>query len=194
MTVSRKLQMWLWIFLVGITGCRRGKQVALPPVSEAPPSVYEGPSTELENQSTSTPIAIDTLPKPTSASTEVKPDLPLPATRPPIPKPPKISLQPKKDVKPAVVVQAPAIQLAPRVSESERNILTKKISDHLESAKSLIKSVNQAHLSEEQRTNLTAIQDFIRKSEDAIKRGEFTQSLVLAEKADTLAASISNQP
>ena len=187
-------------FFLALAGCKKNKQIALPPVSEAPRVTYQGPSTELENQSTSTPIAVDTLPEPPPTTTDVKPNIPLPPSRPLSPKPPKPLSESKKDAKPATanepktLVQTPTFQLAPLVSDSEKAVLTRKIKNQLESAKSLVKSVNVFYLNEEQKTNLAAIHDFIKKSEDAMKRGEFIQSLVLAEKANTLAASISNLP
>ena len=185
------------IFFLAMVGCKKNRQIALPPVSEAPRVIYQGPSTELENQSTSTPIAVETLPEPPSTTTDVKPNIPLPPSRPLSPKPPRALSESKRD-KPATneakTLPTPALQLAPLISDNEKASFTRKIKDRLESAKSLVKSVNMSHLNEEQKTNLAAIHDFIKKSEDAMKRGEFVQSLVLAEKANTLAASISNLP
>jgi hypothetical protein len=196
MTACRTLKILPGILLLFTGACKRGKSIALPPVSEAPQVVYQGPSPETENQSTSTPVSVvDTLPKPSATSTELKLNIP-PPSRPPNPKPPKATLEPKKDTKavaasePRIVVQAPTIQLTPRVTDREKNDLIKKINNQLDSARSLIKSVNEAGLSEQQKTNLEAIRDFIRKSEDAVTRDEFTQGLVLAEKANTLAASL----
>jgi hypothetical protein len=82
--------------------------------------------------------------------------------------------------------------LAPRISDRDRNDFIKKIKDQLDSARALIKSVNPNGLGEEQKINLEAIQDFIKKSEECVTRGELTQGLVLAEKANTLAASLSS--
>jgi hypothetical protein len=198
MTVCRILKILPWVVLLLTSGCKRGKSVALPPVSEAPRMVYQEPSSEAENQATSTPVSVvDTLPKPAATSTDLKLNIPPPSRRP-SPKPPKVASEPKRDTKPAVasepriVVQAPTIQLTPRISDRERNDLIKKINDQLDSARWLIKSVNEAGLGEQQKINLESIQDFIRKSEDAVTRGEFTQGLVLAEKANTLAASLTS--
>jgi len=198
--VPKRLRLCLWIFLLCITGCKKNIQIARPPITTAPSVVYQGPATELENQSTSTPIIVRTLPEPTSSASDVKPSIPLPATRPSDSKPTKPLVEPKKEIKlsPPVetrnALQTPAIQLAPQINENEKISLIRKINDQLDSAKSLIKSVNESSLNENQRTNLAAIQDFIRKAEDAKKRGEFEQGLVLARKANTLAASIVNLP
>jgi hypothetical protein len=170
--------------------------VASTPVPDAPRVVYQEPSSETENQSTSTPIVVDTLPKPAATSTDLKLNIP-PPSRQPNPTPPKVVFsEPRKDTKPVaasepkIVVQTPTIQLTPRMSDREKSDFVKKINDQLDSARSLIKSVNEAGLGEQQKINLEAIQDFIKKSEDAVTRGEFTQGLVLAEKANTLAASL----
>jgi hypothetical protein len=141
---------------------------------------------------------VDTLPKPAGTSTDLKLNIPPPSRRP-SPKPPKAAAEatePKRENRPApvaepkIVVQTPTIQLAPRISDREKNDLIKKINAQLDSARSLIKSLNEAALGEEQKINLEAIQDFIRRSEDSVTRGEFTQGLVLAEKANTLATSL----
>jgi hypothetical protein len=196
MTACRILKILPWILLLFTGACKRGKSVALPPVSEAPRVVYQGPSPETENQSTSTPVSVvDTLPKPAATSTDLKLNIP-PPSRLPNPKPPKAASEPKRDMKPVaaseprIVVQTPTIQLTPRITGREKNDQIKKINDQLDSARSLIKSVNEAGLSEQQKINLEAIRDFIRKSEDAVTRDEFIQGLVLAEKANTLAASL----
>lgn len=191
----RILKMLPWVVLLLTAGCRRGRSVALPPVSEAPHVVYQEPSPESENQSSSTPVSVvDTLPQPAATSTDLKLNIP-PPSRPPSPKPPRAASEPKRETRPVaasepkIVVQAPTIQLT-RMSDREKNDLIKKVTDQLDSARSLVKSVNEADLGDQQKINLEAIQDFIRKSEDAVTRGEFTQGLVLAEKANTLAASL----
>jgi hypothetical protein len=196
MTVCRTLKILPWIIVLVTGGCRR-RSVALPPVSEAPRVVYQEPSSETENQSTSTPVSVvDTLPKPAATSSDLKLNIPPPSRRPG-PQPAKATPEPKRDTRPVavsepkIVVQAPTIQLT-RMSDREKNDLIKKINDQLDSARSLIKSVNEAGLGEQQKINLEAIQDFIRKSDDALTRGEFTQSLILAEKANTLAASLTS--
>jgi DNA-binding Lrp family transcriptional regulator len=55
------------------------------------------------------------------------------------------------------------------MSDREKNDFAKKINDQLDSARSLIKSVNEADLGEQQKINLEAIQDFIKKSEEAVR-------------------------
>src|SRR5438093_906131 len=110
-----------WIFFLGMAGCKKDKQMALPPVSEAPRVTYQGPSTELENQATSTPIALETLPEPASTTPDVKPNIPVPPSRPLSSKPPKVLSEPKRDLKPAginearTLTQTPTIQLAPLI-------------------------------------------------------------------------------
>ena len=198
MILCRTFKILPWILLLAASGCKRGKPAASTPVPDTPRVVYQEPASETENQSTSAPIVVDTLPKPAGTSTDLKLNIP-PPSRLPYPKPPKVvSAEPKRDTKPVavsepkIVVQTPTIQLAPRMSDREKNDFVKKINDQLDSARSLIKSVNEASLGEQQKINLEAIQDFIKKSEDAVTRGEFTQGLVLAEKANTLAASLTS--
>jgi hypothetical protein len=201
MILCRTFKILPWILLLAASGCKRGKPAASTPVPDTPRVVYQEPASETENQSTSAPIVVDTLPKPAGTSTDLKLNIP-PPSRLPNPKPPKVvSAEPKRDTKPVepvaasepkIVVQTPTIQLAPRISDREKNDFVKKINDQLDSARSLIKSVNGASLGEQQKINLEAIQDFIKKSEDAVTRGEFTQGLVLAEKANTLAASLTS--
>jgi hypothetical protein len=196
MTLCRTLRVVACVCLLCAGGCRRERSVALPPISEAPRVTYQEPSPEAENQATSTPVSVvDTLPKPAATSTDLKLNIPPPSSWP-NPKPPTAAGESKRDTKatasePKIVVQSPTIQLAPRISDRDRNDLIKKINSQLDSAKALIKSVNPASLGEEQKINLEAIQDFIKKSEESMTRGELTQGLVLAEKANTLAASLS---
>ncbi len=196
MTLCRMPRILACIFLLCASGCRRAKSVALPPVSEVPRVIYQEPSSEAENQATSAPVSVvDTLPKPAATSTDLKLNIPPPSSWP-NPKPPRGTVESKRDTRvaasePKIVVQSPTIQLAPRISDRDKNDLIKKINGQLDSAKALIKSVNPASLGEEQKINLEAIQDFIKRSEESMTRGELTQGLVLAEKANTLAASLS---
>jgi hypothetical protein len=117
------------------------------------------------------------LPKPAGTSTDPKLNIPPPSLT--IKATKVVSAEPKRDTKPVepvaasepkIVVQTPTIQLAPRISDREKNDFVKKINDQLDSARSLIKSVNEASLGEQQKINLEAIQDFIKKSEDAVTR------------------------
>ncbi len=202
MLTRKRLQILLWICTLTLMACKKNSQIVRPPISEAPRVVHQGPATELENQTTSNPIMVETLPEPPSTTTEVKPRIPLPATKPPNTRPSRASSEPKREIKasasnearPSSLSPGLSIQLAPQISENEKVTLNKKITDELDSARSRIRSINKNQLSNEQKTNLTAIQDFIRKSEDAMKRGEYYQSLVLAQKASTLAASIPTVP
>src|SRR5262245_54201527 len=101
MMACRIFKILPWIILLLTTGCsRRGKSVALPPVSEAPRVVYQEPSPETENQSTSTPVSVvDTLPKPAATSSDLKLNIP-PPSRQPGPLPTKGISEPKRDTRP----------------------------------------------------------------------------------------------
>ena len=192
------------LIFVGLlaTGCSRNKSLARVPVTGLPSVGYEGPAPENENQSTSAPIMVETLPEPTATAAEAQPNLPPPAQRTPPPTPTKTVVEsrraPKTNTPAAVeappVSQAPPIQLLPQISESDKQALSRKINEQLDSAQSMVESLNEAHLTEQQKPNLAAVLDFMRKSRDAVKRGEFYQSLVLAQKANTLAASLVKMP
>jgi hypothetical protein len=183
------------------TGCSRNK-LARVPVTGLPSVGYQGPAPESENQSTSAPIMVETLPEPTATAAEAQPNLAPPAQLTPPPKPPKVVVESRRSTRTAVpatvetppVAQAPPIQLLPQFSESDKQALSRKISEQLDSAQSLIESLNEAHLTELQKPNLAAVTDFMKKSREAVKRGEFYQGLVLAQKANTLAASLVKTP
>ena len=183
------------------TGCSRNK-LARVPVTGLPSVGYQGPAPESENQSTSAPIMVETLPEPTATAAEAQPNLAPPAQLAPPPKPPKVVVESRRSTRTAVpatvetppVAQAPPIQLLPQFSESDKQALSRKINEQLDSAQSLIESLNEAHLTELQKPNLAAVTDFMKKSREAVKRGEFYQGLVLAQKANTLAASLVKTP
>ena len=183
------------------TGCSRNK-LARVPVTGLPSVGYQGPAPESENQSTSAPIMVETLPEPTATAAEAQPNLAPPAQLTPPPKPPKVVVESRRSTRTAVpatvetppVAQAPPIQLLPQFSESDKQALSRKINEQLDSAQSLIESLNEAHLTELQKPNLAAVTDFMKKSREAVKRGEFYQGLVLAQKANTLAASLVKTP
>lgn len=168
------------------------------------PSVgYDGPAPEIENQSTSAPIMVETLPEPTATAAEAQPNLAPPAQRTPPPKPPKAVVESRRETRTSVqapietrpaVAQAPPIQLLPQFSENDKQALSRKIHEQLDSAQSLVESLKESHLAEQQKPNLAAVLDFMKKSRDAVKRGEFYQGLVLAQKANTLAASLVKTP
>ena len=183
------------------TGCSRNK-LARVPVTGLPSVGYQGPAPESENQSTSAPIMVETLPEPTATAAEAQPNLAPPAQLAPPPKPPKAVVESRRSTRTTVpatveappVAQAPPIQLLPQFSESDKQALSRKINEQLDSAQSLIESLNEAHLTELQKPNLAAVTDFMKKSREAVKRGEFYQGLVLAQKANTLAASLVKTP
>jgi hypothetical protein len=181
-----------------LSGCKKNKTLIRPPVTETPQAATQGPATELENQSSPVLINVDTLPQPPVAQTEVKPSIPPPTKASP-PKRSKTSAEPKKETKPlqpSETRSAPqpqgGIQLTAQMSEDEKAAKTREIIDQLDSAKSKLRSIDETTLAENQKPNLAAIQDFIKKSEDLLKRGDYSQSLVLARKANTLASSLLN--
>jgi hypothetical protein len=184
------------------TGCSRNKSLARIPVTGLPSVGYQGPAPEGENQSTSAPIMVETLPEPTATAAEAQPNLAPPAQLTPPPKPPKAVVESRRSTRTTVpatveappVAQAPPIQLLPQFSESDKQELSRKINEQLDSAQSLVESLNEAHLTELQKPNLAAVTDFMKKSREAVKRGEFYQGLVLAQKANTLAASLVKTP
>ena len=184
------------------TGCSRNKSVARVPVTSLPSVGYQGPAPEIENQSTSAPIMVETLPEPTTTAAEAQPNLPLPTQRMPPPKPTKAVVESRRAIRASVpapveappVAPARPIQLLPQFSDSDKQELSRKINEQLDSAQSLVESLNESHLTEQQKPNLAAVLDFLKKSRDAVKRGEFYQGLVLAQKANTLAASLVKMP
>jgi hypothetical protein len=197
---SKLLIIILFISAFLFSGCRRSGQIASSPTLDTPSIAYQGPAPEIENQATSTPIVVETLPGPAAATAELQPNLPPPQPHVTAPKPTKPIIEPRREVKTPVpvetrpAVQAPPILLSPQLSSNDKTALAKKISEQLESARSLLKSVNESQLSEDRKPYFSAVQDFIKKSEDAVRRGEYYQGLVLAQKAKTLAASIASGP
>ena len=184
------------------SGCSRNKSLARVPVTSLPSVGYHGPAPEIENQSTSAPIVVETLPEPTATAAEAQLNLAPPAQRTPPPKPTKAVVESRRATRTSVpaaveappVAQAPPIQLLPQFSESDKQALSRRINEQLDSAQSLVESLNESHLTEQQKPNLAAVLDFMKKSRDAVKRGEFYQGLVLAQKANTLAASLVKTP
>ena len=181
-----------------LAGCKRNKDLIRAPVTATPQVSTQGPATELENQSTSVPIEVDTLPQTPISQPEAKPSIPPPGTLSP-PKRAKASADSRKEPKalpPAETKPVPppsgGIQLTAQMSEDEKAAKTREIIDELDSAKFKLRSVEEASLVEAQRPNLAAALDFIKKSEDLLKRGDYSQSLVLARKAKTLASSLTN--
>jgi hypothetical protein len=195
----------LIVLSVGLfpAACSRSKSVARAPVTGVPYPDYAGPAPEIENQATSTPINLDTLPEPNVTAAETQPNLPPPAQHIQLPKPPKAAaVEPKREPRPSMtapvenrpVAQAPPIQLLPQFSQRDKQALNRKINDQLDSARSILKTLDESQLREEQKPSLAAVHEFIRKSEEAVRRGEFYQGLVLAQKANTLAASLARTP
>src|SRR5512134_2376372 len=79
-----------------ISGCSRNKSLARVPVTSLPSVGYHGPAPEIENQSTSAPIMVETLPEPTATAAEAQPNLAPPAQRTPPPKPPKTVVESRR--------------------------------------------------------------------------------------------------
>ena len=183
-------------------GCSRNKSLARGPVTGLPSVGYQGPAPEIENQSTSAPIMVETLPEPTATAAEAQPNLAPPAQRMAPPKPTKVVVESRRTsrtnapatVEAPPVAQVPPIQLLPQFSESDKQALSRKINEQLDSTQSLVESLSESQLTDQQRPNLAAVLDFMKKSRDAVKRGEFYQGLVLAQKANTLAASLVKTP
>jgi hypothetical protein len=181
-----------------MVGCKKNKTMIRPPVTEIPQAATEGPATEMENQSSPVLINVDTLPQPPVSQTEIKPSIPPPAKLSP-PKRSKTLAEAKRETKPVppsetkTAPQPPSgIQLTAGMGEDEKAAKSREIIDQLDSAKSKLRSIDETTLAETQKPNLAAIQDFIKKSEDLLKRGDYSQSLVLARKANTLASSLIN--
>jgi hypothetical protein len=185
-----------------LSNCGRKRFLARVPISEASTESL-GPAPEIENQSTSVPIMVETLPEPPSTTAaEAPPNVALPPEQSaPQPKPSRTA-EARKELKPSSpsavesrpIAPTPPIQLLPQFSEGDKAAYQKRISDQLDTARALAKSLEESQLSQQQQPSLAAVLDFIRKSEDALKRGEFYQSLMLAQKANTLAASLARTP
>ncbi len=170
------------------------------PVAEPPHIAQQGPATEQENQSTSMPIMVETLPQPAPSGTEVSPSIP-PPLMPPAPRRPKVPLESRRESKATPVPETASpppgmagIQLSPQISHDEMTSMINEIREQLDSARARMKSINSATLSDYQKANLAAVQDFVRKAEDSQKRGDYQQSLVLARKANTLMGSLLSPP
>ena len=186
-----------------VMGCHKTK-----PASKAVPELEyaqgsAGPAPEIENQLTSNPIVVENLPDPVSSTTEAVPMIQPPPPRTTPERPAKTSVEPRRGVRTPVTVepadprpsvQQPPIQLQPQVSRSDRDTMVRKINEQLESAKLRVRSLDEAQMPKELQTSLNAVFDFIRKAEDAVKRGEYYQGLVLAQKANTLASTIATKP
>ena len=202
-SATRYQHLFIGLILVGLlaNGCSRNKSLARAPVTNLPSVGYQGPAPEIENQSTSAPIMVETLPEPAATAAEAQPNLAPPAQRTPDPKPSKVIVESRRTarsvpttVEAPPVAQAPPIQLLPQFSESDKQALSRRINEQLDSAQGLVESLNESHLAEQQKPNLAAVLDFMKKSRDAVRRGEFHQGLVLAQKANTLAASLVKTP
>jgi hypothetical protein len=198
-------KLFLLLLLLGsfLMGCHKTKPAgqSVPELDYAQGST--GPAPEIENQLTSNPIVVENLPDPVPSTTDAMPMIqPLPPRATPG-RPPKTPAEPRRGVRtpvsvepvdPHPSVQQPPIKLRPQLSRSDRDTMVRKIGEQLESAKMLVKSLDEAQMPKELQTSLNAVFDFIRKAEDAVKRGEYYQGLVLAQKANTLAATIATTP
>ena len=184
-------------------GCHKSKPTAksVPDADYAQGSA--GPAPEIENQLTSNPIVVEDLPDPVSSTTDAVPMIQPPPPRATPGHPPKSTVEPRRGVRtpvpvetvdPRPSVQQPPIQLQPQLSRSDRDAMVRKINEQLESAKLRVRSLDEAQMPKELQTSLNAVFDFIRKAEDAVKRGEYHQGLVLAQKAYTLASIIAVKP
>ena len=186
-----------------LIGCHKSKPTSTPASDIGFVQESKGPAPEIENQLTSNPIVIEDLPDPVPSSTEVVPMIQPPPPRTKPGQPPKTSVEPRRSVRTPVVIepvdphppaQQPPIQLQPQLSGSDRDTMVRKIKEQLKSAKIQVGSLDESQMPEELQTSLKAVYDFIRKAEDAVKRGEYYQGLVLAQKANTLASTIATKP
>jgi hypothetical protein len=80
--------------------------------------------------------------------------------------------------------------LEPLTSQTERDELKQKIEQELKSARGLLERIKGRKLPNELNSYPATIADFIAKAEAAQQRGDFRQSLAMAEKANTLAKSL----
>lgn len=182
-------------------GCAPAKPKVQTPVAIAPPPPeISGPASELENQNTSTPVVIPNSPLAPIEMTEVKP-VPQPEQPQPAPRKTAPPREPaRKETRPAAPTETaaatpppPAFQITPLLTEAEKTEMSRKISQELDAARALVRNIDASRLSSEQKTNLSAIQDFFRKSEEATHKGDYYQALVVAQKAHTLASSLAKQ-
>ncbi len=166
--------------------------VALPRDTEKADTFKEG-----ENKSATTTVALP------SQTVPLPPPNPLPAPVPP--KPHRSSKPAKKEassptvseqsaIPPAAQSNSSPLQLAPDIPEKEKNELISKTNQELKSAKDLLnhftKTRNSNALSPEQRTTVSTINNFMEKSKDAHKRGDYYQAFTMAQKANILAVSL----
>lgn len=182
--------------------------------------VVFGPACKYRGERVRVPVAIprDTATADTSKEGENKTattvalpaqTIPLPPPNPlPAPLPPKrrhSSKAAKKEASAPAVTEQSAIpptaqsntsplQLAPDIPEKEKNELIFKTDQELKSANDLLnnflKTRNVNALPPEQRTTVSTINNFIEKSKDAHKRGDYYQAFTMAQKANILAVSL----
>jgi len=191
----------LFCFLLPGTACKftQGERVRVPiPLQREPTDTGSG--AELEKQSTH---AGGSLPPP---PVTLPPAKPLP---PPVPprkgrnsktakkEVPLVSSTEQTAVPSSVTPNPSPLQLAPDISEKEKQDLVNKINSEIISARYLLDHVNKSRspntLSSEQNTTISTINDFLVKSDDARKRGDFYQAYAMAQKANILAASLAKQ-
>lgn len=199
------VRFFLFSLLMGslLLGCHKAKPTSTPVSDIDFVQESKGPAPEIENQLTSNPIVVENLPDPVPSSTEAVPMIEPPPPRTIPGRPPKTSVEPRRGVRTPVAVepvdphppvQQPPIQLQPQLSRSDRDTMVRKINEQLKSAKIRVRSLDEAQMPKELQTSLKAVYDFIQKAEDAVKRGEYYQGLVLAQKANTLASTIATKP
>jgi hypothetical protein len=191
----------LFCFLLSGTACKftQGERVRVPiPIQREPADTGSG--AEREKQSAH---AAESLPPP---PVTLPPAKPLP---PPVPprkgrnskaakkEVPPVSSTEQTAVPPSVTPNPSPLQLAPDIPEKEKQDLVNKINSEINSARYLLDHVNKSRspntLSPEQNTTISTINDFLVKSDDARKRGDFYQAYAMAQKANILAASLAKQ-
>jgi hypothetical protein len=144
------------------------------------------------------------------ASPPLQPEPSPPLPTPPLikPRPAQTTTAPKREVRtptPTEAVAAPSttpaptvapsapLQLEPYMPNEERNELKKKITQELESARNLLAGLKMKKLTPDQESYKATILDFIKKSKQALDRGDYLQSFAMAQKANTLALSLAKQ-
>jgi hypothetical protein len=148
------------------------------------------------------PVPDGALSYPPSPPVALPPAQPLPIPVKPTPKRSHVAKAVPKEVPgtdeavaaPSTPANSSPLQLTPDIPEKEKQELIYKTNQELKSAEgslaNLIKRRHQSTLSLEQKTTISTIQDFMEKSKDASKRGDYYQAYAMAQKANILAASL----
>jgi hypothetical protein len=182
----------LVFLMVMVPACIQPKKRVLVPVSLPRQSADE----------TSDAALIASISFPPSPPVPLPPAQPLPPPVKPAPKRSHVSKAVPKEAPgtdetvaaPSAPANSSPLQLTPDIPEKEKQELKYKTAQELKSAEGLlailIRQRDQSTLSLEQKTTISTIQDFMEKSKDASKRGDYYQAYAMAQKANILAASL----